>query len=575
MQGLILQSFIDDLLAKTNIVDVIDSYVPLKKRGTSYVACCPFHHEKSPSFNVSSQKQFYHCFGCNASGNVIGFVMHYMQQTFPDAVATLAAKAGMPVVYEKTATKQKPDISLYQLLEKVSNYYVECLKTPSQEAIKYLKNRGLNSKVVTQYQLGYAPNDWHALDKQFANYKKDLIKTGMLIENDKQQVYDRYRHRLVFPIHNRNGKIIGFGGRALSANQDPKYLNSPETVLFQKSRELYGLFQVINTKKSIENIIIVEGYIDVLALVQFDIPNVVATLGTATTPYHIQLLSKYTREIVFCFDGDAAGRKAAWRALESTFINLDKDISANFIFLPENEDPDSLVRKEGKETFMTRVKNSEPLHMFFFNTLTQDVDISVLTGKSRIIIKAKPYLAKMPESPYKQLFINELSRITHIDTHRIIGLINDNFTNNSVEKQSVNASRTPMRLAVAILLQHPEIYNQCQEKILNLIPNINKFKVLTEIIKHIANNPEINTGYLVEKWRDTPLFDTINELAGFSHKVPQNALCAEFIDILNFICKQENENKIQQLLEKSRKLQLTDLEREELQNLLKNRHKVN
>lgn len=575
MQGLIVQSFIDELLSRVDIVEIIDSYVPLKKRGTSYVACCPFHHEKSPSFNVSSQKQFYHCFGCNASGNVIGFIMNYLQKTFPDAVTTIAAKAGMQVVYEKTVTKQKPDISLYQLLDKVANYYIQCLKSSGEEAIKYLKNRGLNSKIVAQYQLGYALNDWHALDKKFATHRQDLIKTGMLIENDKQQVYDRYRQRLIFPIHNRNGKIIGFGGRALIANQDPKYLNSPETILFQKGRELYGLFQVLDPSVDKKNIIIVEGYIDVLSLVQFDIPNVVATLGTATTPYHIQLLSKYTRELIFCFDGDAAGRKAAWRALESTFSNLDKDITANFIFLPETQDPDSLIRKEGKDAFLNRIKEAEPLHSFFFNTLMQDIDINLFNGKSRIIIKAKPYLAKMSESPYKQLFINELARITHIDTHRINQLIVENINNNISTKQNTQANRSPMRLAVAILLQHPEIYNECKEEILKISFNIAKFKVLAEIIKHIDDNPGINTANLVEKWRDTPLFESINELAGFTHNVPESALCAEFIDIIHFIGKQENENKIRLLIEKSRKTNLTNSEIEELQQLLKNRHKTN
>lgn len=573
MQGLIVQSFIDELLSRVDIVELIDTYVPLKKRGTSHVACCPFHHEKSPSFNVSSQKQFYHCFGCNASGNAIGFIMNYLQQSFPDAVETLAAKVSMQVVYEKTATKQKPDLSLYQILDKVTNYYIECLKTSGTEAIKYLKARGLSSKIVTQYQIGYAPNDWHALDKKFNLHRQDLIKTGMLIENDKKQIYDRYRQRLIFPIHNRNGKVIGFGGRALIANQDPKYLNSPETILFQKGRELYGLYQVLKTNTEIKNIIIVEGYIDVLSLVQFDITNVVATLGTATTAYHIQLLSKYTRELIFCFDGDAAGRKAAWRALESTLNTLDKDITASFIFLPENQDPDSLIRQEGKEAFLNRIKEAEPLQSFFFNTLMQDIDISLFTGKNRIIIKAKPYLTKMPESPYKQLFINELARITHIDTHRIIQLITYESENSTIEKPNHNTSRTPMRLAIAILLQHPNIYNECKHELSNVKSNLSKFKVLTAIIKHISDKPDINTANLVEKWRETPLFDSINELAGFSHNVPQNALCAEFTDIIFFLSKQENENKIQQLITKSKQTNLTDLEREELQNLLKNRHK--
>ena len=573
MQGLIVQSFIDELLTKVDIVEFIDGYVPLKKRGTSFIACCPFHHEKTPSFNVSPNKQFYHCFGCNASGNVIGFAMNYLQQTFPDAVATLAAKAGMQVVYEKNS-KHKPDVSLYQLLEKVATFYATTLKTSGQEAIQYLKGRGLSGQIAKQYTLGYALNDWHALLKKFPGCEAELVKTGMLITKDNQKTYDRYRHRLIFPIHNRTGKVIGFGGRALSDEQKPKYLNSPETVLFQKSKELYGLYQVISSGSAKERIIVVEGYMDVLALVQFSVNNVVATLGTATTAYHMQLLSKYTREVVFCFDGDNAGRQAAWRALESTFSNLDKDISASFVFLPDGQDPDSLIRAEGRDAFLARVDAAEPLHKFFFNTLLEDIDISLFTGKSRLINQAKPHLMKMPESAYKQVLINELARLTHIDEHRIGLLINDKVSEMPEVQVDSSKLRTPMRLVIAILLQHPEIYTECGTQISEILANGNKPKVLSEIISHIANNPSINTAGLVEKWRNTPLFANINELAGFAHKVPTDALCGEVIDIIYFISRQDSENKIQQLIEKSRKVSLTESERNELQSLLKNRHNL-
>ena len=574
MQGLIVQSFIDELLNRVDIVEFIDSYVPLKKHGLNFVACCPFHHEKTPSFNVSSKKQFYHCFGCNASGNAIGFAMNYLQQNFPDAVATLAARTGMQVVYEKTS-KHKPDISLYDLLTKVCTYYVTCLHNSGQDAIRYLKTRGLSSKIVQQYKLGYAPNNWQTLLKKFPNLQAELVKTGMLISNDQQKAYDRYRHRLIFPIENRSGKIIGFGGRALSDEQKPKYLNSPETVLFQKSKELYGLYQIINNPNvSKEKIIVVEGYMDVLALAQFGVPNVVATLGTATTTYHIQLLSKYTKEVVFCFDGDNAGRQAAWRALESTFNNLDKDIVANFVFLPEAHDPDSLIRAEGADAFLKRIDSGAPLHKFFFETLLQDIDIGLLTGKSKLINLAKPYLLKMPESAYKQVLLNELARLTHVDVHRIEQLLTDKKNIISEVQTDNNNQRTPMRLVIAILLQHPEVYTKCAEQIQKIFAQGYQPKVLLEIINHIANNPQTNTASLVEKWRDTPIFATINELAGFTHKVPLDALASEVIDIIRFMNKQDSENKIQQLIEKSRKASLTESERQELQNLLKNKHNL-
>ena len=574
MQGLIVQSFIDELLNRVDIVEFIDSYVPLKKQGLNFVACCPFHHEKTPSFNVNSKKQFYHCFGCNASGNAIGFAMNYLQQNFPDAVTTLAARTGMQVVYEKNA-KHKPDISLYSLLAKVSSYYTDCLYNSGYDAIQYLKTRGLSSKIVKQYKLGYAPNDWQMLLKKFPNLQAELVKTGMLIANEKQKTYDRYRHRLIFPIENRTGKIIGFGGRALSNEQKPKYLNSPETVLFQKSKELYGLYQVINNKQtSKEKIIVVEGYMDVLALAQFGVPNVVATLGTATTTYHLQLLSKYTKEVVFCFDGDNAGRQAAWRALESTFSNLDKDIVANFVFLPEGYDPDSFIRTEGSEEFLKRINSGAPLHKFFFESLLQDIDIGLFTGKSKLINLAKPYLVKMPESAYKQVLLNELARLTHIDVHRIAQLITDKKSVMPEIQTDKSNQRTPMRLVIAILLQHPEIYEKCADQIQKILAQGYQPKVLLEIINHIASNPHINTAGLVEKWRNTPIFGTINELAGFTHKIPLDALASEVVDIVSFMSKQDSENKIQQLIEKSRKVSLTESERRELQNLLKNKHNL-
>ena len=307
---------------------------------------------------------------------------------------------------------------------------------------------------------------------------------------------------------------------------------------------------------------------------QFAVTNVVATLGTATTAYHMQLLSKYAREVVFCFDGDNAGRQAAWRALESTFSNLDKDISASFVFLPDGQDPDSLIRAEGREAFLARIEAAEPLHKFFFNTLLQDIDISLFTGKSRLINQAKPYLMKMPDSAYKQAIINELARLTHIDEHRIGQLIHDKFSEVPEAQVDNTKLRTPMRLVIAILLQHPEIYSECGTQILEILSVVSKPKVLLEIIGHIADNPGINTAGLVEKWRNTPLFNNINELAGFAHQVPSHALCGEVLDIIAFIIRQDSENKIQQLIEKSRKVSLTDSERNELQSLLKNRHNL-
>ena len=334
-QGLIPQPFIDELLNRTDIVEFIDSYVPLKKRGTSHIACCPFHNEKNPSFNVVAKKQFYHCFGCGASGNVISFAMGYLHQSFPDAIETLATRAGLAVPRDRHPEKHSHSLNLYQLLDRVSTFYQQTLKSSGQVAIDYLKQRHVSGEVAKLYQLGFAPSGWQTLEAQFRPNKQELIATGMLIQKDDGKTYDRYRQRIMFPIHDRHGKIIGFGGRAIEADQKPKYLNSPETVIFQKNRELYGLHQILQQQNNVKNVLIVEGYMDVIALAQHGIMNAVATLGTATSAYHIQLLSKHTKQLVFCFDGDAAGRQAAWRALDNSLPQLNAGLDASFIFLPE------------------------------------------------------------------------------------------------------------------------------------------------------------------------------------------------------------------------------------------------
>ncbi len=341
MTGLIPRSFIDELLHQIDIVEFIDSYVPLKKRGTSHLACCPFHHEKTPSFNVVGTKQFYHCFGCGASGNVISFAMQYLQQSFPEAIETLAARAGVQVPREQPDQNMVQKLSLYQVMLQITQFYQHTLKTSGKEAVQYLKQRGITGEIAKRYQLGYAPPGWHALEITFKSLKNELLTTGMLVQREDGKVYDRYRNRIIYPIHDRHGRIIGFGGRSLDGSQKPKYLNSPETVLFQKNRELYGLYQCIQQKTDFPYIIVVEGYMDVIALAQYGIHHTVATLGTATSTYHIQLLSKYTKKIIFCFDGDEAGLQAAWRALESSLTHLDQGLNAQFIFLPTGHDPES------------------------------------------------------------------------------------------------------------------------------------------------------------------------------------------------------------------------------------------
>jgi DNA primase len=571
VSGLIPQPFIDDLLQRTDLVELIDSYVPLKKRGTSHIACCPFHNEKSPSFNVVAKKQFYHCFGCGASGNAISFVMNYLNQGFIDAVETLATRLGLTVPRDGQTEKNNASQDLYKLLSAVSLYYQKKLKHEGQPAINYLRGRGLSGEIAKLYQIGFANEGWHNLDKAFPRDQRELITTGMLVKTDEGKIYDRYRHRIMFPIHDRHGRIIGFGGRVLDASQKPKYLNSPETVIFQKSRELYGLHQILSQKKAPEYIIIVEGYMDVIALAQHGIMNAVATLGTATSTYHIQLLAKHTKALFFCFDGDNAGRQAAWRGLESSLPHLDQGLDARFMFLPDGHDPDSLVREEGKENFLNRLKQAIPLHRFLLDSLAKDINLLNPAGKTQLINSAKPLLQKMNEGSYKQLIIDDLARLTHIDNHRLNQLMHEQ-PQTAPEEQNTTITRTPMRIAVALLLQHPEIYAKTSAQIdLKMLDN-KEHEILMKLLQQLSVNPQANTATLIEAWREHSYFAFINRLAAWEHQVPEQELVKEFIDIILFLQKQNQELIIHQLIEKSRQHGLSESERLSLQKMLQERH---
>lgn len=571
MSGLIPQPFIDDLLHRTDLVELIDSYVPLKKRGNSHTACCPFHHEKSPSFNVVAKKQFYHCFGCGASGNAISFIMQYLNQGFVEAVDTLAIRAGLTVPRDKPNEKNNSSQDLYKLLSQVNLYYQQQLKHEGHLAIHYLRNRGLSGEIAKLYQLGYATEGWHHLEKAFSRNQRELLATGMLIKNDEGKIYDRYRNRIMFPIHDRHGRIIGFGGRVLDNEQKPKYLNSPETVIFQKSRELYGLHQVLSQQKNIDSIIIVEGYMDVIALAQHGIRNAVATLGTATSTYHTQLLAKHTKSLIFCFDGDNAGRQAAWRALESSLPHLNLGLDASFMFLPDGHDPDSLIRKEGKDNFLKQIQQAIPLHRFLFDSLAKDLNLLRPSGKTQLLNSVKPFLQKMEEGSYKQLLIEDLARLTHIETHRLNQLLTEE-SKEPQHEQTMNIARTPMRVAVALLLQHPEIYMKIKQHINLELLDPAEHEILLKLYQQLASNPQANTATLIEAWRDHSMFESINKLAAWDHLVPEQELVKEFIDIMFFLQKQNRELSIRQLINKSRQQGLDDSERIKLQEMLKARH---
>jgi len=427
MASRIPQSFIDDLLDRSDIVDIVSSRIDLKKAGKSYKACCPFHDEKTPSFNVAQDKQFYHCFGCGAGGNALGFVMAFDRVDFLTAVEMMAGNAGLEIPREavRDAVQVEKKDNLFGTLEKSQDYFRRQLKEhpAAKEAIGYLKNRGLTGKIAQQFGIGYAPPGWDNLLKAVGNGDSAQLKLldegGMLVSKpEENKQYDRFRHRITFPIRDQRGRTIGFGGRVLD-DSTPKYLNSPETPVFSKGRELYGLYEARQQLSNIGQLIMVEGYMDVIALAQFGIHNAVATLGTALTPDHLQKLFRYTSELVFCFDGDKAGRRAAARSLDVALPQMRDGVSCRFLFLDDGEDPDTLVRKIGAESFNRQVSRAQPLSEFLFEQLGDGIDTTSLDGKARLAKTAAPAINSIPPGVFRQLLLAELAERTGIAAEQL------------------------------------------------------------------------------------------------------------------------------------------------------------
>ena len=392
---MIPDSFKQELLHRVDVVDVIERYVPLKKGGSNYLACCPFHSEKTPSFTVSPSKQFYHCFGCGVHGNAISFLMEYQGLGYVEAVKDLAESVGMKMPeFEPREKKSDSDPDLYAIMEQACDYYREQLKN-SPRAVEYLKGRGLTGKIAARFGIGYAPDGWQNLERVFPDYAdKALKEAGLVIDGEGGRRYDRFRDRIIFPILNQRGSVIAFGGRVLGEGE-PKYLNSPETPLFEKGRELYGLPQARSAVRAEGRVVVVEGYMDVVALAQHGVEYAVATLGTATSPIHVQKLLRQTDEVVFCFDGDVAGRKAAWQALEVSLPYLADNKAVRFLFLPPEHDPDSFVREEGSKAFGKKLDEARPLSEFLLSDLKARVDTGTAEGRSRLVHEATPLLQKL------------------------------------------------------------------------------------------------------------------------------------------------------------------------------------
>jgi DNA primase len=507
-------AFIDDLLARTDIVEVVGTRVPLKRQGKEYSARCPFHDERSPSFTVSQTKQFYHCFGCGAHGTAISFLMNYDRLEFLDAVDELAKRVGMEVPKE-TRTRNETDDGrdMYAALEAAAKFFQRQLDG-NDKAKAYLDQRGVDESIRTQFSIGYAPDGFSALKDALGTDERKtklLEKTGMMSRSDNGRVYDKFRDRVMFPIHDRRGRVIAFGGRVLAKDDGPKYLNSPETPLFHKGRELYGLWQVRQANQKIERLVVVEGYMDVVSLFQYGVTQAVATLGTATTPDHAELLFRTSPDVYFCFDGDAAGQRAAWKALESVLPRMKDGRQAFFLFLPDGEDPDSIVRSEGAAGFDTRLQQATPLSQFFYDELGKDVKLSTLDGKARLAERAKPLLAQIPDGAFGDLMRQRLGEITGVGVLQPAALPEKPKPVSRLPAQA--QKRSLVRGAISVLLQQPSLA-------LSLEPPYG-FKdlqqpgvaLLVELLSLVHARPEITTGALLQHFAEREELNALQKLA--------------------------------------------------------------
>lgn len=570
--SLIPRAFINELLTRCDIVELIDARVSLKKKGNNYSACCPFHNEKTPSFTVSQNKQFYHCFGCGANGNILSFLMNYDRLTFVEAIEYLAAQQGMtvPRADGQLIPLKHPD--LYQLMEQVAVFYQRQLRE-YPTAIDYLKQRGLTGESAREFRIGYARSAWDGLVKHFATTKgvlPQLVTAGLIIKKTEGGYYDRFRDRIMFPIRDQRGRIIGFGGRVL-ANEEPKYLNSPETPVFHKGRELYGLFEACQATRNLPCLFVVEGYMDVIALAQFGIRQAVATLGTATTADHIQRLARMTQEIIFCFDGDKAGQTAAWRALETTLPLMQDGWQVRFLFLPGGEDPDSLVRKEGAQQFMARLQQASSLADFLFTTLSQGLELASAEGRARLTKLAMPLLNKLPLGVFQHMLFERLANLVRMDVHALKNLTQGQHKDMAAApaataKKSHNPRRSPMRLALALLLQYPNLVQSLPSAYTGLaIPG---GKLLSELITLLKQTPDLTTAILVEYWRERPEYSLLVQLAGAELNIPVGGVESEFLGVIVRLQQMYREKIIEQLLQKASQNSLSEEDKRTLQQLI-------
>lgn len=595
MAGRIPQTFIDELLGRVDIVDIIDSRVPLKSAGRGeYKACCPFHEEKTPSFTVSSDKQFYHCFGCGEHGTSVGFLMNYAHLSFVEAIEELAAHAGIDIPYEQQSAAPGPNVpisktadsdNLLDLIDRAAQFYKQQLRSHSalaEQAIEYLKNRGLSGETARNFEIGLAPDSWDALANALGNDEsasKKLEQAGLVNRRDNGGYYDRFRGRIIFPIHDFKGRVVAFGGRVLG-DGEPKYLNSPETPVFHKGSELYGLFRARGEIKEKGFALVVEGYMDVIVLAQFSIENAVATLGTATTRSHLDRLFRYTDEIVFCFDGDEAGKRAAWRALENALPLIKSTRQVKFLFLPQGHDPDSLVQEKGKQGFESLIARAQPLSEFLLSRLEQQTDLSHLDGRAKLLSLAKPYLAKLTEGPLKQLLIERLAIMAQTDVNTAQSQTSGSAAQVGNRARPIGRkpgfssspeSLSPMARAISMLIQHPGLNKSCRDHILALRDlDMKGLDLLLEISAMIETTPSLNTASIIERYRGKTQHRPLEKLATQTHLISDtDRLVPEFSAILQKMDEISVDAKRRQIMEDEKSGRLSG---EEAAGMLKSLH---
>jgi DNA primase len=589
MAGRIPQAFIDEVVARSDIVEVIGARVPLKKSGREFKACCPFHSEKSPSFWVSPAKQFYHCFGCGAHGTVIGFLMQYEKMEFLDAVADLAQRAGLEVPREAQAARDPGSVDLHEILGRAARFFEQNL-ADSARAHEYVKRRGLDAKTVANFALGYAPDSWDSALKRFGAHEEDrqrLFQVGLILERDTRGgerspgFYDRFRDRLMFPIRDGRGRVIGFGGRVIDQGE-PKYMNSPETPLFHKGRELYGLYEARQARADLKRLLIVEGYMDVVRLHQAGIAYAVATLGTATTQEHLHKIFRITSEVVFCFDGDRAGRQAAWRALENALPLAQDGRELKFMFLPDGHDPDTLVAEEGGIGFEARLHAAVPLSSYLIEHLSQQVDLSHVDGRAKLKALAQPLFARMPAGVYRELLADALAAQIHMPAAKLKSMLLGGIPASAPEKAEPtrrNRGRISvgrgnlLTQAIVLVLHHPTAARAIKDP--QALESLTRpgVAVLKDLLEQANEAAAPTTAVLLERWRDRPEYHRLAELAQADALVADAAAAAKELAMAfeKLLEEAGPGRRMDELLRKAGEIGLNYEEKAELSLLLKSR----